>query len=392
MKIYFYIVLAIVIMICRPALADVIGCDENGIVCLDDNLDLFRKEFRTLDLDFDGQYELYYFDINGRLVTNQYINDSYFNKKGQQILNGEKSIVPMEPQSVNVYQIDNTDYYYINKVKLGFNEDWEVQGDDNGREMARVNIYIPEIVGEDKNLTDKLNKKLGSQGLELLVLYAREEVFKRRTSKFTISINKFVKEDVQKLNFVPMLGEGFYFNFDVTINYSGRREISKNLGLEVLDDGCRITNFDLQHLNNATYKNEEYVKKESDGTYSERYSDYVEGIINECSEAFSDYVDGYNSYILEYDVNVIGVRKVINAINKYIKNIDNVYNNYDKIAREDYRNKKIDLETYDYISDRLHLLREKFKNILSHNLQFTIDDLYKKYETHIVATQPMIKE
>ena len=43
-----------------PNFADVIGCDSNGIVCLDDELEIYSNEFRILDLDFDGKYELYY--------------------------------------------------------------------------------------------------------------------------------------------------------------------------------------------------------------------------------------------------------------------------------------------------------------------------------------------
>ena len=58
-----------------PVFADVIGCDSDGIVCLNDNLELYSNEFRTLDLDFDGKYEQYYFDVNGRLKTNSYINE-----------------------------------------------------------------------------------------------------------------------------------------------------------------------------------------------------------------------------------------------------------------------------------------------------------------------------
>lgn len=48
-----------------PAFADVIGCDADGIVCLNDDLEIYSNEFRTLDLDFDGKYELYYTDTSG---------------------------------------------------------------------------------------------------------------------------------------------------------------------------------------------------------------------------------------------------------------------------------------------------------------------------------------
>ena len=40
--------------------ADVIGFDADGIVCLNDDLELYSNDFRTIDLDFDGEYELYF--------------------------------------------------------------------------------------------------------------------------------------------------------------------------------------------------------------------------------------------------------------------------------------------------------------------------------------------
>lgn len=50
--------LILLVLYAIPTYADVIGCDTDGIVCLNDDLELYSNEFRTLDLDFDGKYEL----------------------------------------------------------------------------------------------------------------------------------------------------------------------------------------------------------------------------------------------------------------------------------------------------------------------------------------------
>ena len=125
--------LILLVLYAAPTFADVIGCDPDGIVCLNDDLELYSNEFRTLDLDFDGKYELYYFDVNGRLKTNSYINEYYLNEKGQQTTGGNLTISDVGPESIKTYQVDNTDYYYINKVKSRLNETWEIQGAKNER-------------------------------------------------------------------------------------------------------------------------------------------------------------------------------------------------------------------------------------------------------------------
>ena len=229
--------------------ADVIGCDSDGIVCLNDDLELYSNEFRTLDLDFDEKYELYYFDVNGRLKTNSYISDYYLNEKGQQTIGGNVTIVDVGPESIKTYQVDNTDYYYINKVKSRLNETWEVQGEKFEKLKARVSIDIPEVVGENKSVVEKINSQLNTRGLELLKVYAKDEVYKRNTRKLHLAINKFVKNDIQKLCFIPMLNNKFYFNFDVYITLIDKSELHKNIGLCVDTDFCNITNWDLQTLN-----------------------------------------------------------------------------------------------------------------------------------------------
>lgn len=259
-KLIFLVLIALYTM---PTFADVIGCDSDGIVCLNDDLEVYSNEFRTLDLDFDGKYELYYFDVNGRLKTNSYINDYYLNEKGQQTIGGNITVVDIGPEVINIYQVDNTDYYYINKTKSKLNENWEVQGIKDEKLKARVDIDVPEISGENKSIVEKINNQLSTRGLELLKLYAKEEVYKRNTRKCQISISKFVKNDIQKLCFVPMLNNKFYFNFDVHITLADKSEQHKSIGLCVDTDSCRITNSDIQYLNNQVYANESYVKSSS---------------------------------------------------------------------------------------------------------------------------------
>lgn len=357
-----------------PTFADVIGCDSDGMVCLNDDLELYSNEFRTLDLDFDGKYELYYFDVNGRLKTNSYINDYYLNEKGQQTIGGNISIVDVGLKVIKTYQVDNTDYYYINNTKSKLNENWEVQGIKEEKLKARVSIDILEISGENKSIIDKINNQLATSGLELLKLYAKDEAYRRNTRKFQITINKFVKNDVQKLCFVPMLNNKFYFSFDVYITLDDKSELHKNIGLCVDTDSCRITNRDIQHLNNQVYANESYVKSNS-ADYSSRYKDYIQTLKDEYIEALVDYIDKYQDYISKYENGEYDANRKIRAINNYIRNIDSVYNKYTKIAKESYQNNEIDEETYKSIIDDFKESLAKYKEILNNNLQVEINAL-----------------
>lgn len=357
-----------------PAFADVIGCDADGIVCLNDDLEVYSNEFRTLDLDFDGKYELYYFDVNGRLKTNSYINDYYLNEKGQQTIGGNISIVDIGPEVIRTYQVDNTDYYCINKVKSRLNETWEVQGEKNERLKARVNIVIPEIAGENKSVVEKINNQLTSRGLELLKLYAKDEVYRRNTRKFQITISKFIKNEVQRLCFVPMLNNMFYFNFDVHITLDDKRELHKCIGLCVDTDSCKITNWDLQTLNTQVYANESYVKN-GDINYSSRYKDYIWTLKDEYIEALVDYIDKYQDYIEKYENGEYDANRKIRAINNYIRNIDSVYNTYAKTAKKTYQNNEIDEETYKFILDDFKEPLAKYKEILNNNLRVEINAL-----------------
>lgn len=358
-----------------PTFADVIGCDENGIVCLGDNLDIYSNEFRTLDLDFDGKHELYYFDVNGRLKTNDYTNNYYLNEKGQQSINGNVTVIDIEPTDIKIYQIDNLDYYYIDRVKSKYNENWEIQGVKEEKLQARVNIDIPEIAGENKTIVDKINNQLKTRGLELLKLYAKEEVYKRNARKFNITISKFVKNDVQELCFVPMLDNKFYFNFDVYITLDNKDEIYKNIGLCVDTDTCYITNNELQSINKQMYQNEDYIKNSDNATYTTRYRDYVQSIKDEYIQALVDYIDKYDDYIKDYEDKVENSDRRIRAINNYIKNIDSVYNTYIRIAKKSYQNNEIDEETYKYIVEEFKEPLAKYKEKLNNNLQVEINAL-----------------
>ena len=371
-KLIFLVLIALYTM---PTFADVIGCDSDGIVCLNDDLEVYSNEFRTLDLDFDGKYELYYFDVNGRLKTNSYINDYYLNEKGQQTIGGNISIVDIGPEVIRTYQVDNTDYYCINKVKSRLNETWEVQGEKNERLKARVNIVIPEIAGENKSVVEKINNQLTSRGLELLKLYAKDEVYRRNTRKFQITISKFIKNEVQRLCFVPMLNNMFYFNFDVHITLDDKREIHKCIGLCVDTDSCIITNWDLQALNNQEYVNEEYNKSGNSSNYSARYKDYIQTLKDEYVEALVDYIDKYQDYIEKYENGEYDANRKIRAINNYIRNIDGVYNTYAKTAKKTYQNNEIDEETYKFILDDFKEPLTKYKEILNNNLQVEINAL-----------------
>lgn len=357
-----------------PTFSDVIGCDSDGIVCLNDDLEIYSNEFRTLDLDFDGKYELYYFDVNGRLKTNSYINDYYLNEKGQQTVGGNVSIVDVGPEVIKTYQVDNTDFYYINKTKSKLNENWEIQGIKNEKLKARVDIDVPEISGENKSIVEKINSQLSTRGLELLKLYAKEEVYKRNTRKCQISISKFVKNDIQKLCFIPMLNNKFYFNFDVYITLTDKSELHKNIGLCVDTDSCNITNLDLQTLNNQTYANESYVKS-GDTDYSSRYKDYILTLKDEYIEALVDYIDKYQDYISKYENGEYEANRKIRAINNYIKNIDSIYNKFTKVAKKAYQNNEIDEETYKFILDDFKEPLAKYKEILNNNLQVEINAL-----------------
>ena len=357
-----------------PVFADVIGCDADGIVCLNDNLEIYSNEFRNLDLDFDGKYELYYFDVNGRLKSNSYINDYYLNEKGQQTVGGITTIVDVGPEKIKMYQVDNLDYYYINKTKSKYNENWEVQSAKDEKLKARVNIDIPEIAGENSSIVENINDQLNLRGLELLKLYAKDEVYRRNTRKFQITINKFVKNDVQKLCFIPLLNNKFYFNFDVHIVLEDKSEFHKNIGLCVDVDSCNITNWDLQKLNNQVYVNESNIKS-GDADNSSRYKDYIQTLKDEYIETLVDYIDKYQEYIEKYDDSDYDASHKIRAINNYIKNIDNVYNKYTKIAKMEYQNNNIDEETYKYILENLKELLTKYKEILNNNLQVEINAL-----------------
>ena len=357
-----------------PVFADVIGCDADGIVCLNDDLEIYSNEFRTLDLDFDGKYELYYFDVNGRLKTNSYINDYYINEKGQKVTDGNINTVDVGPEIIKTYQVDNIDYYFINKVKTRFSETWEIKNVNDERVKTSINIDIAEISGEDKSIVDKINNQLNSRGLELLKLYAKDEVYRRNTRKFQITISKFVKNDVQKLCFIPLLNNKFYFKFDVYITLADKSELHKNIGLCVDVDSCNITNWNLQNLNNQVYVNESYVKS-GNADYSSRYKDYILTLKDEYVEALVDYIDKYQEYIEKYDDSDYDTSRIIRAINNYIKNIDNVYNKYTKIAKNEYQNNNIDEKTYKYILENLKELLTKYKEILNNNLQVEINAL-----------------
>ena len=357
-----------------PVFADVIGCDADGIVCLNDDLEIYSNEFRTLDLDFDGKYELYYFDVNGRLKTNSYINYYYINEKGQKVTDGNINTVDVGSEIIKTYQVDNTDYYFINKVKTKFSDTWEIKNVNDERVKTSINIDIAEISGEDKSIVDKINNQLNTRGLELLKLYAKYEVYRRNTRKFQITISKFVKNDVQKLCFIPMLNNRFYFNLDVYITLADKSELHKNIGLCVDVDSCNITNWDLQNLNNQVYANESYIKSGS-SEYSSRYKDYIQTLKDEYVEALVDYIDKYQEYSEKYDDGDYDASHKIRAINNYIKNIDNVYNKYTKIVKNEYQNNNIDEETYKYILENLKELLDKYKEILNNNLQVEINAL-----------------
>ena len=376
-RLRFIMLIVLSAFICNiPVYADVIGCDSDGIVCLNDDLEIYSNEFRMLDLDFDGKYELYYFDVNGRLKTNSSIDDYYLNEKGQQTIGGNITIVDVCPDDIKTYQVDNTDYYYINKTKSKYNENWELQGVSIEKLKTRVSIDIPEIVGENKSIAEKINTQLNTRGLELLKLYAKDEVYKRNTRKFNITIKKFIKNDIQKLCFIPMLNNKFYFNFDVNIILDNKSELQKNIGLCVDTDSCRITNWDLQSLNNQVYANEIYVKN-GGGEYSSRYTDYIQTLKDEYIEALVDYIDKYHDYIEKYENGEYDTNRNIKAINSYIKNIDSVYSAYTKTAKKSYQNNEIDEETYRFILEDFKKSLDKYKEKLNSNLQVEINALKK---------------
>ena len=244
----------------------------------------------------------------------------------------------------------------------------------NERLKTRINIVIPEIAGENKSIIESINNQLNTRGLELLKLYAKDEVYRRSTRKCQITISKFVKNEVQRLCFVPMLNNRFYFDFDVHITLNDKKELHKNIGLCVDADSCNITNWDLQTLNNQIYANEEYVKS-GNTDYSSRYKDYVQTLKTDYVEALVDYIDKYQDYISKYENGEYDSNRKIRAINNYIKNVDSVYNKYTKTARKSYQNNEIDEETYKFIVEDLKAPLAKYKEVLNNNLQVEINAL-----------------
>lgn len=371
-KVLFIILLFFVRNEC--AFADTIGCDADGIVCLNDDLEIYSNEFRTLDLDFDGKSEFYYFDSTGRLKLNSYISNYYLNGKGQKMSDGSVVHSEIEPNSIITYQIDNTNYYYINNVKTKYTENWDVQDQKGEKLKAKIIIDIPEVFGEDRDRIDKVNTQLNNRGLELLKFYAKEEVYKRNTKKLQITINKYIKDEVQVLNFIPNFDNKFYFKFNVYITLEDKSELWEKIGLCVDDSGCYITNWDLQRINNQVYSNGGSFNSSENG-YAARYRDYVSSLKDEYIQALIDYIDKYQDYISNYENKGTDVLNMIRAINSYIKNIDSVYNRYIKRAKNAYRNSEIDEETYKYIVDDFRVFLSKYKDILNSNLQVDINAL-----------------
>ena len=121
---------------------------------------------------------------------------------------------------------------------------------------------------------------------------------------------------------------------DLQLALDNKSDLQKNIGLCVDTDSCRITNWNLQILNNLV-----------------------------------DYIDKYHDYIEKYENGEYDANRKIKAINNYIKNINSVYNAYTKTAKKSYQNNEIDKEIYKFVLEDFKESLDKYKEKLNCNLQ-----------------------
>ena len=221
--------LIMVVLLSSTIFAYVVGSDEKGIICFENNIEPVNNVWLTLDLDFDGNFEEYYFNKDGYLECNKYIGEFYTNEYGQKLTNGTKLMYEADPSVPQTLMIDNIEYYYINKVKSYYTKNWKI--DENKK--ARITIQLPEIYGANITLTNKVNDLIKERGLELLKLYAKEEVYKKNARKFYVSIDKFDKKKPHILNFIPNYNDKFYFEFTVIITDDKNENTTKYIGVAV---------------------------------------------------------------------------------------------------------------------------------------------------------------
>ena len=357
--------LIMVVLSLSVIFAYVIGSDENGIICFENDIEPVNNVWLTLDLDFDGNFEEYYFNKDGYLECNKYIGEFYTNEYGQKLANGTKLIYEADPSVPQTLMIDNIAFYYINKVKSYYTKDWEI--DENKK--ARITIQLPEIYGANTTLTNKVNDLIKERGLELLKLYAKNEVYNKNARKSYISIDKFDKKKAHILNFIPNFNDKFYFDFTVVITNDKNENTTKYIGVAVdpINNTCEIQNTEQKNLNYLKYTDETESVVITD-TYNSRYEDLVKDIKDEYIEKLQEYLDNADSYVSEYENKTDNREALLRAVKNYIKDIENIYNTYDKKAKNYKKDALLDDETYKKLCADMRDTLKKYKTVLANML------------------------
>ena len=357
--------LIMVVLLSSTIFAYVIGSDENGIICFENDIEPVNNAWLTLDLDFDGNFEEYYFNKDGYLECNKYIGEFYTNEYGQKLANGTKLIYEADPSVLQTLMIDNIAFYYINKVKSYYTKNWEI--DENKK--ARITIQLPEIYGANTTLTNKVNDLIKERGLELLKLYAKNEVYNKNARKFYVSIDKFDKKKAHILNFIPNFNDKFYFNFTVVITNDKNENTTKYIGVaaDPINNTCEIQNTEHKNLNYLKYT-DETESVVITNTYNSRYEDLVKDIKDEYIEKLQEYLDNADSYVSEYENKTDNREALLRAVKNYIKDIENIYNTYDKKAKNYKKDALLDDETYKKLCADMRDTLKKYKTVLANML------------------------
>ncbi|MDO5564805.1 MAG: hypothetical protein Q4F88_06225 [Eubacteriales bacterium] len=376
MKLYRTIILSIMFVVASSAtiFAYVIGSDYKGIICFENNINPLNNVWITLDLDFDGRFEEYYFNKDGYLECNKYINEYYVNEYGQKVLNGSPIVVDVDPNISQTLMIDNITYYYINKVKSEYTKNWEI--DENNK--ARVTIQIPEIVGENTLIANQVNEIIKDRGLQLLKLYAREEVYKKNARKIYISIDKFDNMKPHILNFIPNFNCKFYFVFTVIITSDKNKNSTNYIALSVdrLSSTCEIQSGEYKNLNHLKYiydvENESVVTNDN---YNSRYEELVKEIKDEYKEKLQEYLDNAEAFVSEYENNTNNKELLLRTVQNYINNIENIYNVYDKKSKNYKKAANLDEDTYNKLQNDMLEILKKYKIVLDNMLVGEINEI-----------------
>ena len=107
----------------------------------------------------------------------------------------------------------------------------------------------------------------------------------------------------------------------------------------------------------------------SNTNYNSRYEDIVDDIKEEYFEKLQEYIDNAGDYVAEYETKIDSKEALLRAVQNYVKDIDNIYNTYDKKAKNYKKDGNIDTETYDKLKINLADTLKKYKTVLANILQ-----------------------